>query len=237
ERDPGLWQCTHCNISMLIQQAYEVKHYQITTPDWMGTTRYEIKAKVPPGATKEQFHQMLRNLLADQFKLQFHHGQKEAPMFDLVAAKGGPKIKESSEQPVEESKDDGSGPKVDRDGYPIIPKDCSSCATVMNGKARYYATKETIKEFVDFLSDQMGQPVEEKTGLTGKYDFLLSWTVRRRVMSLNQPPAGSPISEDADMGEPIESALQKQLGLKLEAKKGMMDVIVVDGAAKNPAEN
>ncbi len=245
DKDPGLWQCTNCVIPMLIQQAYDVKHYQITPLDWMQGTRFEIKAKVPEGATKEQFKEMLRNLLAERFKLEFHRSQKEMQVYDLVVAKGGLKLKESADKPPEESTAPsagrgGRGPNLDGDGYPIVPKDCSGCMYMSNGKARYYGTKTPIKDLVEMLGNQLARPVTDSTGLTGKYDITLSWSAGGglgRGRGDASSPSATPLSDDSDLGVTIESALQSQLGLKLESKKGMVDIIIVDKAEKTPADN
>lgn len=248
DRDPGLWQCTNCTILMLVQQAYSVKHYQVTAPDWMASARYEIKAKVPDGATKEQFKEMLRNLLAERFKLEFHRGTKDMQVFDLVIGKGGSKLKAGAEQPAQESKDDGPpaagrgrGPDRDSDGFPIIPKDCEGCIFMMNGKARYHSAHSTIKDFAEMIGNQMGQPITDSTGLTGMYEITLSWNVGaglgRGRGGAPPSPNELPVSGDAEFGITIEAAVQTQLGLKLEPKKGQIETVVIDKAERSPAEN
>ena len=93
--DPG--QITYSNVSLKngSDDAYEVKGYQITGPKWLDSERFDIVAKIPKGATKEQFQMMLQNLLAERFKLTLHRETKELPIYALVVGKGGPKMKET----------------------------------------------------------------------------------------------------------------------------------------------
>ncbi len=237
--DPELWRCTNATIPMLITQAYDIKHFQLSAPDWMANANYEITAKLPHGATKEQFREMIRNLLAERFKVEFHWTKKEMAMYDLVIAKGGPKLTVWVDKPAGEAKDDtqrtaggGRGPAVDGDGYPIISKGCNGCMTInAQGKARYYASKVSAGEFANTISNQLSMPVNDKTGLTTNYEITLSWSSGGGIG--RRPNADA----DADPGITMEAAIQQQLGLKLESKKGPVDFIVVDKAEKTPTEN
>jgi uncharacterized protein (TIGR03435 family) len=232
--DPVLWRCTNATITMLVLRAFDIKHYQLTAPDWAAGMNYEISAKLPPDTTKEQFREMIRNLLLDRFKLEFHWSKKEVAMYDLVVAKGGPKLKESVDEPADDGKDDlpGRGAKVDADGYPNIPKGCSGCMTInAAGKARYRATKESLRNLADTIGNQLGLPVNDRTELLGKYDITLSWSSGGGIDRRSDADAG------ADPGVTMEAAVQQQLGLKLVSKKGPVDIIVVDKVERNPAEN
>jgi uncharacterized protein (TIGR03435 family) len=236
--DPGLWRCTNATVAMLVMRAYDIKHYQLTAPDWTATVNYEIGAKLPPDAIKEQFREMIRNLLSDRFKLEFHWSKKEMAMYDLVAAKGGPKLKESVDRPADDGRDDlpsggrGGGAAADADGYPNIAKDCSGCMAInAAGKARYRATKESVKNFADMIGNQLRMPVNDRTGLTGKYDIELSWSAGGGIDRRSEADAG------AELGVTMEAAVQQQLGLKLVSNKGLVDILVVDKAERNPAEN
>ena len=93
--DPG--QITYTNVAMknLLTTAYNVKGYQISGPAWLDSERYDIAAKIPKGATKEQFQLMLQNLLAERFKLTLHRESKDLPIYALVVGKNGVKMKES----------------------------------------------------------------------------------------------------------------------------------------------
>jgi uncharacterized protein (TIGR03435 family) len=283
--DPGRWTCNNCTIKMMLTQGYDVKSYQVTTPGWMDSERYEISAKIPEGTTKAQFGLMIQNLLAERFKLTLHRDSKEMQMFDLVVAKGGSKMKEhveeapkdaSAEGAKDEPKDPeaalkarlegmavgraarggGNGPELDKNGYPVVQKGCKGCMMIINGKATMQADGETMEEFAKQLTNQVGKPVSDATGLKGKYDFALSFdgsgamrgmmpgmTAGIAIGSVGPPPPPSssgntPVNgNDPDGGIPIAGAIQSQLGLKLEAKKGNVEMLIVDHAEKVPTEN
>jgi uncharacterized protein (TIGR03435 family) len=223
---------------MLISRANDIKRYQLTAPDWTSSVGYEISAKLGPDTTNEEFRDMIRNLLADRFKLEFHWSKKEMAMYNLVIAKGGPKLQESVDKPAGDGKDDRLGPgggkdaQTDADGFPNISKDCSGCMAInAAGKARYRATKESLKNFAGMIGNQLGMPVSDQTGLTGKYDITLSWSAGGGIDRHPDADAG------ADLGVSMEAAVQQQLGLRLVSKKGLVDIIVVDKVERNPAEN
>src|SRR5580700_10398518 len=259
-KDPGLYRCNNCNLSMLVTQAYNIKYYQLSVPSSFENERFNISAKVPDGTTKEQFRLMLQNLLAERFKLAIHREQKEMQVYDLVVVKGGLKIKEAVEEPAKDADADaplpvlggrgGRGPNLDKDGYPIIPKGCKGCIMVVGGgKARMHMEKETMQGFADMLADQQDRPVTDATGLKGKYDFDVTFDMDRVGMGRGGPPppsgggvaaasgSDSPLSADSELGVPLAGAIQSQLGLKLESKKGQVEMIVVDHAEKVPTEN
>ncbi len=271
--DPGRWSCSNCTIKMLLAQGYDVKPYQITAPGWMDGERYDITAKVPAGATKEQFRLMIQNLLAERFKLTSHRDSKEMQMFDLVVAKGGPKLTEHVEEapkPGADSSDEkkdaetaqkqrleglaaGMAARGGRGGEMVVPKNCKGCMMIMNGKATMNADGETMEELARQLSNQVGKPVQDATGLKGKYDFSLTFDAQGAMRNMMPGMAGgiavagagpapgggnTPVGgSDPDGGIPIQGAIQSQLGLKLESKKGNVEMIVVDHAEKIPTEN
>jgi len=260
--DPG--QITYNNVTVkdVLMNAYGVKGFQISGPGWLGSERYDIVAKLPRGATKAEFMVMLQNLLAERFKLTLHREKKELPMYALVVGKNGPKLKES----VEDAAPKGGGladrpaavmgkPTVDRDGFPVLPPAAAGRAAVslalMNGNVRITASKQPMSGLAEDLSRQLDLPVLDMTGLTGKYDFTLYFAPEGLAgMRLpgGPPPDASPPGE-AGPGMPMASApdgqsspnlftaLQEQLGLKLEQKKGPVDLLVIDHMEKTPIEN
>jgi uncharacterized protein (TIGR03435 family) len=250
--DPGRYTCTFCTLLMLITQAYDVPRFQISAPDWLDDVHFEIVAKVPRGATKEQFRLMLQTLLAERFKLTLHREKKDMPGYQLLVAKNGPKLKESMEDP--ESNADAAGPpplpagppKMDKDGYPILPHRQGTMMFMGIGRARMQAEKETLEHFATQLSGLVGKPVTDATGLKGKYDFTLTFAPEpgQGFLTRLPPPPGGPPGPDAgtpatpqDSLPTVFTALQEQLGLKLEQKKGPVDTLVIDHAEKVPTEN
>lgn len=87
--DPTLFTCENCSLSNLITIAYGIQHYQLSGVDWLQASMFDVNAKVPKGATQDQFKLMLQSLLADRFKLAVHHESKDLPVYELVVAKGG----------------------------------------------------------------------------------------------------------------------------------------------------
>ena len=162
-------------------------------------------------------------------------------MFVLVFMKGGAKLKPSAgEPPPKDEEADRKRPsepmKLGADGYPALSE--GTTMAIMNGRARLMYPRETIESFAPMLSYQIGRPVADLTGLTGKYDIALFWDAggsrRPSTTDGNTPLAGT---SDPDAGPTIFEAVQSQLGLKLEQKKGPVDIVVVDHAEKVPTEN
>ena len=222
--------------------AYDVQTYQINAPDWLSTERYDIVAKVPAGATKSQVNVMWQNLLKERFGLVLHHESKEFQVDELTAAKGGLKLKETSLPPNAEPFTPIPGPpKNDKNGLPEMNGTGAIVAITLNNgtpTARMVAKGLPLSEIATRLAGLLRRPVVDKTGLTGKYDFTLEFTPDLSGFSFLPPPPGAaPSGNASDPGTSIPSAVEEQLGLKLRATKGMLDVIVVDHAEKVPTEN
>jgi uncharacterized protein (TIGR03435 family) len=206
---------------------------------------------VPEGTTKEQFRLMLQNLLAERFGLQAHHESKEMPIYALVVAKNGSKLKESApaavaDEPQAMATTASGRPKFElgKDGFPILPLGTGVSMIMMNGRARSRWPGYTLKQLAVMLSGQVGKPVTDASGLTGKYDITLSWADDGARGGAGNPPAPAdggafPVAgtPDADALPNIFAAIQEQLGLKLEAKKGMVDILVIDHVEKTPSDN
>jgi uncharacterized protein (TIGR03435 family) len=225
--DPGFFTCENISIADLISRAFFLQEYQLNGPDWIQNTRFTISAKLPPEATKEQFCLMLQNLLADRFKLQFHHDTKEIRSYELVVAKGGSKLTKSTgpAAPDETLSRPPGGLKTNADGFPVLPPGRQPAALVQNGRVTIRMIDQTFPQVVDRLSTLIHQPIHDATGITGKYDYTLSW-----VMDV----PGAPVDDNSPT---IFQAVQEQLGLKLESKKTSIDILVIDHVEKIPTEN
>jgi uncharacterized protein (TIGR03435 family) len=214
-----------------------VKDFQISGPDWMNSTRFDVVAKLPANTTREQVPQMLQALLADRFKLTLHRDKKEMPVYVLVVGKNGPKLKESEDQGAPPP---GAGP-----GGP------GQRGMVQMGRGRLTANRSTVSGFADVLSRQMDRPVVDTTGIKGNYDITLEWTPDERQRMNFMPGGGGPppgAEEHAapranapdsptSAGPTIFVAVQEQLGLKMEAKKNPVEILVIDHVEKVPTEN
>jgi uncharacterized protein (TIGR03435 family) len=227
-KDPGLYTCENYPLRGLIMDAFGLKDYQLSGPDWMQSSRFMVSAKIAEGTTKEQFHVMMQNLLIERFKLTFHREKKEMQAYELVVAKGGPKMKES-ESPLDPDERPArmTERKTDAEGFPVLPPGrVPMMMMVAGGYATSRHVAETMEEFAVTLSYQLHKPVTDATGLTGKCDFTLHWIAQ-----------GAGPSTVDETGPTLFRALPEQLGLRLEAKKGMVEVLVVDHLEKTPTEN
>ena len=246
--DPGRIRFTDMPLRVLIMRAYDVQSFQVSGPSWMDSQRFDIIAKVPDGATKEDAQIMLQNLLADRFKLKLHKGSKEAPIYELVVAKGGIKLKEAVQTataPAEGAGGPRPGPPTrGKDGFLRTPHGQVGIQAMVNGRMRMQGDAVTMARLTDILGMALGRPVVDKTGLTGAYDVTLDFSPEGMGPGPKGPgpgagggnPAEAP-RDSNDSGPTIFTALQEQLGLKLESRKGPVDLLVVDSVEKTPTEN
>jgi len=239
-RDPGQVTWASATLRNILTTAYDVQTLLITAPDWLLTERYDIIAKVPAGATRAQVNVMWQNLLKERFSLVLHREPKELPVYELTVAKSVSKLKETDDPNIEplalgaRPLRAGPGGALALNGsgafFSILP-------TANGATARMLARALPSSEIASRLANLLRRPVIDKTGLTGKYDFTLEFTLDTTGIAL---PPGFPAAADnnaSDPGSDIASAVEKQLGLKLTSAKGMIDVIVVDSAEKVPTEN
>jgi bla regulator protein BlaR1 len=258
--DPFRKTFTYLTLRSLLMLAYDMKTDQISGPSWIDTERYDIVANVPQGATKEQVDQMLQNLLTDRFKLTIHRETKDVPLFELVVGKGGPKFKERPENPALVTPVDNAAaalpppgpPKIGKDGFPELPPlTTGNWMMVANGRLRLVVRNEPLATLVNMVGNQSGRPIVDKTGLIGKYNFSLEYAFVAGAigpMGLPMPspqpgtqvggagPANS-LDSQAETAPALVSALQEQLGLRLESKKGPIEVLIIDHAERIPIEN
>ena len=194
-----------------IQLAYQVKDYQVSGPSWIDSERYDIVAKAPEAAPESELMRMLQTLLSTSFRLEFHRETREFPVYALVVAKNGPKLKEAA--PDSDDKSNGTRGRLNDRG--------ASMSTLANQLAR-----------------RVDRPVVDRTGLQSRYDFTLVWDPNADKEVAN-PGGAAPAGGIAGgvEGVSIFAALAQQLGLKLEPQRGPMEVLVVDHAEKVPVEN
>jgi uncharacterized protein (TIGR03435 family) len=225
---PDGFTSTGTTLQLLIRGAYDKQENEILgAPGWFSSDKYDIKAKIDD-ADIEAFKKldrdqantmqdrMMQGMLADRFKLVLHHETREWPIYVLVVAKSGSKLQDSK-------------PENHKGGFSMRVS-----STEMSAQGAPVST------IVRFLSGQLGHHVIDKTGLTGKYDYTLKWD--REEDERNMSPeasaggAGSAPSASDSNGPSIFTALQEQLGLKLESQKGPVDVLVIDHAEKPTAD-
>ncbi len=180
---------------------------------------------------------MLRNLLAERFKVEAHRETRELPVYSLAVAKNGLKM-HIPPPPAKERGDSGFG----TDGFPIMPSEYRGAAFwVVNGQGRINAQQATMQDLAVELERHVGRPVIDETHLTARFDFVLTFSPER-LNGPNGPMAVLPgaAAGDGDAREPLRdifTALQSEIGIKLEQKKGPVEMIVIDHVEKTPTGN
>jgi uncharacterized protein (TIGR03435 family) len=238
--DPIAWRCSNVPVGLLISRAYGFQAYQFRPNDPCCVDRFDCAAKVPEGTTQEQFQQMLRNLLAERLKLALHLERKEMAIYELTVGEKGAKIKPSQPgaEPVREDPWEPPTYTLGKDGYPVFPVGRSGLAGP-DGLYRWTGFNVSMEEITNTLSFHLGRPVVDATGLTGKYDIDLKWGVDFAWL-LEASGHLDEIGELPDMGPkgpPLLRAVQDQLGLKLNSKRGHGDIVVIDHLEKVPTGN
>jgi uncharacterized protein (TIGR03435 family) len=238
----GKFSANAVTVKFLLEQAYGVKDSQVIgAPAWLDSERYEIEAKpdhatgaafdkLSPDQRREQLMLMLQGLLVDRFKLSLTHQSKDLPVYALLVAKNGPKFQESTYKPPENSPDTPRAPGV---GGP------AQGGIMMSGRGQLKVTYGDMTMLADVLSRFAGRPVINKTSLTGKYDFTLKWTPdegQGPMMPGGPRPVGDEPAPPETSGPSLFTAIQEQLGLKLEPQKAPMDVLVIEHVER-PSEN
>jgi uncharacterized protein (TIGR03435 family) len=248
--DPGRVQYAGLTLKNLLSTAYAVKAFQITGPGWLDTERYDIVANVPLGTSKEQFNVMLQNLLAERFKVTLHREKKALPLYELSVGKNGSKLKPAVEDPTAADPGPQGPPPPGKDGLPQLPPGRPNMAMMM-GRAvsRVVARVQPVERLADMLGNSLGSIVVDKTGLSGTYDYTLEFSTEGIAGPLGAPLPPPPPPTGGVAGPPgpgagapseypnIFTAVQEQLGLRLDKKTGPADILVIDHAEKTPTEN
>jgi uncharacterized protein (TIGR03435 family) len=209
-------------LKLLIAAAYNLNSREISGgPAWVDSDHYDILA-LTPGETRpsrDEQMAMLRALLAERFKLSFHREQKDFSIYVLEAAKGGPKM--------------GSGDGPGLRPSTAAPDDPPAViSTVYPDRMKLPARNATMADFVFMLQRALlDRPVVDKTGLTGRYDFDLEWAPDETQFGGEIPAAPT----DAQ-APPLFTAMEQQLGLRLEATHGPAEALVVD-TVERPGAN
>jgi uncharacterized protein (TIGR03435 family) len=203
-REGARFYANNATLNMLIGYAYDLRPFQVSGgPKWSDSRGFTIVANVPPGTAapqtpigRQQLGQMLQSLLRDRFKLTVRSESKMETVYELVVSKEGSKLKEA--------KADGTN------------------TSIRSGPRQILGSAAGIDPLVRLLSQQVGRPVTNRTGLTGRYDFTLTF----------EPD----LTPNAGAGPSIFIALEEQLGLELKSVRGPVEAIVIL-SAEEPSEN
>jgi uncharacterized protein (TIGR03435 family) len=230
----------------LLGIAYRMKATLISGPDWTASERFDVSATLPAGSARAQLPEMFQSLLADRFQVKLHKDKKDFAVYALLVGKGGLKMKETSPDPSDKA-DDG-------------PKAASNVATTRAGNGasvnfghgtsftfannRFEARKMSMALFAPNLERFADRQIVDMTGLTAQYDFafdvapeeFIAMSLRAAVWAgVALPPEAQKLL-DASSPAALGDALQ-QIGLKLDARKAPLDVLVIDDALKTPIAN
>ncbi len=207
------WEAKGAPLKLLIWAAFSLKNFQVLhAPGWVEAERYTIRARLPEAMAKlpeeqlgKQLGLMEQTMLVDRFHLRYHWTTQVFPVYSLVVDKGGPKLTKAA-----------AGDKF----------------SMMVGDNRYEGQATPMSEFADTLGLNMDCIVQDRTGLTDKYTFKLTYSPSADA----DPTAGGSQPSSAEAEARLMSALREQLGLKLVAEKRPVAMLVVD-AIERPTAN
>jgi uncharacterized protein (TIGR03435 family) len=210
---PGTVSMQNVPLKAIVRWAYGVQDYQVEGPAWTERQGFDIFAKAAGPAKDPELQAMMRTLLEDRLKLVVHRETKIKPIYEMTIAKGGHKLKPSAT----EGESSFAPPKGG------------------GGKMIAHAERTSMAEFAQLLTDPLQCPVIDKTGLKGNFDFTVD------LMSYIPLDASGKAAPDkvavSDRETIVTMAIQQQLGLKLEPKKGPIEIVIIDSAEKIPVEN
>jgi uncharacterized protein (TIGR03435 family) len=212
---------TNVSLWTIVREAFRLEDdHLFGGPGWSKTSMFDIEAKVAPedaprlkDLTFAQRQQMVVSLVEERFGLKYHHETRDLSLYDLVVAKGGSKLTPSKPDPPAE---DGDEKHANR--------------RLMSGRGHIESVGTGTEDLARILSGQLGRTVVDKTGLAGRFDYKLDWTpdnASQQMMKSGDSGPGENASSDS-VGPSLFTALEEQLGLKLESAKGPVDVVVID---------
>lgn len=209
---PGGYGMTNVPLRLLIIRAYELRSFQVAGgPGWIDGERYDLDARAPEGTPSRQLYPMLRTLLAERFKLVAHVEKREQPVYALVTARPdgrlGPQLKSST---------------LNCSGQPDQSDRCAMGGSFSGSGGTLKGVGQPLAVIAMQLSTAVDRIVQDRTGLAGGFDFELAWSG-----SGLKAAAGAPTELPS-----VFTALQEQLGLKLEPSRGLVETLVIDSAER-----
>lgn len=250
--DPARIHYPFITLKDLLGRAFD-SFVEIRGPGWLDNDLIQVDATMPLGTTRDEFKEMLRNLIADRFKLQYHVETKgDIVGYALVLARNGPKMKES---PAVSAAAQGSAApeassgkrQIGPDGFPVVVnshpgESGDAIQSIPGNRHKVIAWQLTMEEFARDLAHVFKIRVVDATGLNAKYDFTMFFGAGPNDTNppLGQPPAGAAAAasaSDSQDSPDFFEALQWQLGLRLEARKMPAQVMVIDHVERAPTGN
>jgi uncharacterized protein (TIGR03435 family) len=207
----GRFTVTNVPLQYVVTMAYRIKDFQLSgAPPWFLAERYDIEAKAEGNPSFDTMLPMVQTLLEDRLRLKFHHDTKEVSIYTLAVVKAG-KLRAAEDE--------------------CNPLPTAPCGAFFAIPGHLAAQKVAISRLSDTLSLVTDRIVQDKTGLTGKYDIDLQY-----ASDPSEFPPGLPAHTPGDDRPSLFTALQDQLGLKLESQKSLVELIVID-RVERPSEN
>lgn len=207
ERDGTLY-ATGITLKRLMMTAYNLQGFRfIGGPGWVDAKRWDVQARPGRAASDGQIRHMLRTLLEDRFQLHTHSETRKVPVYELVVDRNGSKV-------------------------PTV-KDAKAKPIVRVATGSIELTNNTSATFASQLSYALAQPVIDKTGLSGNFDFAIRWTPEPGEdggpTTAGLPPGTPATPSSTQDGPSIFTAIREQLGLRLKSARGPVEVVVIDG--------
>jgi uncharacterized protein (TIGR03435 family) len=259
--DPGRVDIGYLSLGELVPIAFKVKPYQVSGPDWLRQQRWDINAKMPEGATKDDVPAMLKALIEERFQMKARLERRDSPVYALVVGKDGPKLKDAPPDTDPAAADAAGGGTLGTGGSQLRVNAGRGGATMVSaaggttkitpgpdGTMRMELSKLSMAQFADMLTPLLDRPVMDMTDLKGNYQISLDLTLDTlanvaRAAGLGVPGLGArggDAARPAEASDPGSSSIfnsVQQLGLKLESRRAPVDFVVIDHIEKAPTDN
>jgi uncharacterized protein (TIGR03435 family) len=227
----GSFTVTNFPLKALISFAYGVLGSQISdAPDWTNSERFDVDARAADTSlTREQYQQMLRSLIEERFKLNAHRETRDLPAYELLLTKTGSRLKAADPQacePAGGNRNQNGGRQTD-----------VTCGTFSTGQSSLEGRSMSMTGFCNALGIVLGRPVADHTGLSGSFDIHLEFDPEGVNLGNGSTGLSSEVDESDGAQPSIFSALQQQLGLRLQSHKEPTEVLVIDRLERLPTEN
>jgi uncharacterized protein (TIGR03435 family) len=238
----GRFRATNATLKMLVGLAYKMQNFAISGgPNWIDSDHYDIEAKASDGnLTFDEMRPMLQALLEERFQLKVHTEKKDVPVYALLPGKNGAKLPAAKEggcvklDPKNPTLPPPPPPGAGRGAGGPVMLGPPPCGGMMMGPFQMQGGNISMTQFVGGLSNLLGRPVIDKTGFTGTFDLHLEYSpeglaMGRGGMPMPPPPPGA-VPDTSNTT--VFTAIQEQLGLRLESQKAPDDTLVIDHAEK-----
>ena len=227
-----------------IARAYRLKLYQVTGPDWLTSERFDLNAKLPAGSTPEQIPEMLQSFLEERFQIKLHREKKELPVYALIIGKPPLKLQESAPDAAADAAPKGTSNVAVSGSAAGVSVDLGNGSYYTFNNGKFEIEKVTMDMLARQLERYVDRPIIDMTDLKGKYDVTVSVTpedyqtmlIRAAVNAgLMLPPQAIQIMDNGSIASLLDGF--QQPGLKMDARKAPLDVVVIDQMSKTPTDN